>query len=449
MDLIFSPQNSGRDNALALQAMCDNGGTITINEPGVYELDRTIFLPSNTELIFGAGVYIKRVKCADKNVPCAYVITNKSIYERKYDHDITVKGLNIICNGNEAWGYGGIVGLRGHVAFFYVKRARIYDLTCFDLLPGCFCIHVCTFEDLVIERVHIEGKKDAIHLGRGEKFVIRHGVFKTFDDPIALNAHDYATSNPQLGWIRDGLIEDCWDLDDVDTTGFFARILAGSWCDWSQGMIVRHSDTVVNDGRLYRVDMSADGAEFVSTTPPTHKDGSQILDGINWVMVQDDGVIYNCGCENITFRDIHLQKKRSAALSIHFDDDNYSHSYYPGSPAPVQKNLIFENITCENDIVSLISSKTAVDCVKLINSTIGQSKIWLKQLDYDDLEYPDTKLLLIGNTFFGGESLLVRCEDKRSATLKIVGSAVMDDEPRIISGNVNVKACDVDIIMSK
>ena len=79
------------------------------------------------------------------------------------------------------------------------------------------------------------------------------GVFKTFDDPIALNAHDYATSNPQLGWIKDGLIEDCWDLDDVDTTGFFARILAGSWCDWSQGMIVRHSDTVVNDGILSKV----------------------------------------------------------------------------------------------------------------------------------------------------------------------------------------------------
>ena len=140
---------------------------------------------------------------------------------------------------------------------------------------------------------------------------------------------------------------------------------------------------------------------------------------------------------------LHLQKKRSAALSIHFDDDNYSHSYYPGSPAPVQKNLIFENITCENDIVSLISSKTAVDCIKLINSTVGQSKIWLKQLDYDDLIYPDTKVLLIGNTFFGGESLLVRCEDKRSATLSILGSASLDDDDRLISGSVTVKTADI------
>lgn len=441
----LSPHSTGKENSMALQALCDKGGTVRVTEPGVYELDRTIFLSSNTEVIFSPGVYIKRVKCTDAGVVSAYVFVNKGAFTREYDHDITIRGLNLICNGIEARGNSPIVGLISHVSFFYVKRLRIYDLECMDLLPGSFCIQICTFEDAVIERVHIEGRKDAIHFGRGEKFVVRHGIFRTFDDPIALNAHDYTTSNPQLGWIKDGIIEDCWDLDDKDTTGFFARILAGSWCDWRQGMPIRRSDTVVSNGRLYRSDTPVDGKEYISNTQPTHTEGVEVLDGIPWVMVQDD-VIYNCGCENITFRDIHLQKKRSAALSIHFDDDAFSRSYYPGSQPPVQKNLVFENITCENEITALISSKTAFDCVKLINSTVGSSKIWLKQLDYPELEYPVCNVLINGTTFFGGESELIRCEDKRSLNVSIVNSISMDDEPRTYTGKVNVKACDINLI---
>ena len=78
------------------------------------------------------------------------------------------------------------------------------------------------------------------------------GIFRTFDDPVALNAHDYAVANPQLGWIEDGLIEDCFDLPDKETTGYFCRILAGSWCDWYKGMEIQNSDTVVSNGRIYR-----------------------------------------------------------------------------------------------------------------------------------------------------------------------------------------------------
>ena len=97
--------------------------------------------------------------------------------------------------------------------------------------------------------------KDAVHFGPGRNFVVRHGVFRTYDDPIALNAHDYTTSNPELGWIENGLIEDCVDLDDPEngTTGFFARILAGGWRDWEPGMDIQSSgDAVVSGGRIYR-----------------------------------------------------------------------------------------------------------------------------------------------------------------------------------------------------
>ena len=137
-----------------------------------------------------------------------------------------------------------------------------------DLPAESFGVQVCTFENARFENLWIEGRKDGVHLGRGRKFVIRHAVFRTFDDPIALNAHDYSTSNPQMGWIEDGVIEDCYDLDDEDTTGFFCRVLAGSWLPWREGMVVQRSDSVVYSGRVYRVVMPPDGRTFVSRTPP-------------------------------------------------------------------------------------------------------------------------------------------------------------------------------------
>lgn len=448
---LFSPDNPGDVNARALQSLCDKRGTVRIERPGVYELDRTVFLSSDTELIFGAGVYIKRVPCSDPGVISSYVFVNRGAFTRVFDHDITIRGLRLSCNGIEARPNVPIVGLIAHLSFFYVNRLRIYALECLDLLPGSFCIQVCTFEDCVIEDVRIEGRKDAIHFGRGSKFVVRHGLFRTFDDPIALNAHDYATSNPQLGWIRDGLIEDCYDLADRDTTGFFARILAGSWCDWEPGMKIRHSDTVVSEGRLYRAANSPDGTEYASYKRPSHQSGTVTLDGINWVMVQDDEPIYNCGCENIVFRGIYLQKKRGAALSIHFDDDRWSHSYYPNSPAPVQRNLTFDNVCCSGEIDCLITSRTAVDCVRLINSSLGDSRIDLSELPYREINYPETKLIVSGASFGGdssdgaAEREFLRCSPKRAASLNVSSSFARDGALRTVFGDVKLSG-DADFI---
>lgn len=41
----FLPGNPAAFNARALQRLCDKGGRIVIDVPGVYELDRTISFP--------------------------------------------------------------------------------------------------------------------------------------------------------------------------------------------------------------------------------------------------------------------------------------------------------------------------------------------------------------------------------------------------------------------
>ena len=444
-ELGFLPGKSGVENARALQRAVDFGGTITVDLPGVYDLAETVLIGDDTELIFRAGAYVRRAKDEEGVQRMSYAFVNKGAFDRKWNKNIALRGLRLIVNDMETtWGGRQIVGLIGHVSFYYVKNLVIDEFECLDLRKSSFCIQICTFENIRVENVHIEGRKDGVHLGTGSKFVIRNGIFRTFDDPIALNAHDYATSNPQLGWIEDGVIENCYDLDDKDTTGFFCRILAGSWVRWYKGMKVQHSDTVIANGRLYRVCMKPDWTEYVSETCPCHEDGAKEYDGINWVMVQE-GEIENCGCRNIHFKDIFLQKARPIAFAMHFDHDNWSRSVYPGSKAPVQEDLVFENIFFENDVPILLRSTTPVNSFKLVNSVLRNSRVDLGYLPEGTVEYPRTQVLLSGTTFRGeGDQLIVRCDEEREISVKIVGSVVEDDGFRArTKGNVKVISSDI------
>ena len=231
----FSIANTGAENSRILNELLDQYNHIEITTPGEYPLRDTILIGSNSSLTFADGVVIKREQPEGGN---SYLIANKGAYSRTFDENISIIGLRLVCNGVESYMPPAedpcsrqIPGLRGHLSFFYIKNLTIRDLTALDLPPKSFGIQVCTFENLVVENVRIEGRKDAVHLGTGKNFIIRNGFFKTFDDPIALNAHDYSSANPQLGWIENGLIENCYDFDDADTTGYFCRILAGSWCN--------------------------------------------------------------------------------------------------------------------------------------------------------------------------------------------------------------------------
>ena len=451
-DFGFLPENSADENSAALQAIVNRGGDIVVDAPGVYDLSETIRLGDDVSLRFGAGVYVRRALAADSTQHQGYVFVNRGAYERTYNKNISITGLHLIANGMEP-SYENqtesdmVTGLRAHLAFFYVRNLTIRDFELLDLGRCAFGIQICTFENAILENIHIEGGKDAVHFGKGSKFVVRHGLFRTFDDPIALNAHDYATSNPQMGWIENGVIEDCYDLDQESTTGFFCRILAGSWGDWQEGMVVRHSDSVVSDGRVYRVCMKPDGASYISRTRPTHTDGAAELDGITWVMVQDDDPIYNCGCRNIHFKDIFLEKKRPVAFSVHFDNDKWSHSYYPDSEAPVQKDLIFENIFFLADVPVLITANAPVNAIKLINSVVENSRVNLAHIDLPGLDYGKTHILISGCTLRAhGETELVTAEPGRAATLKVLGSIVENDVmSAVVRGDVRVISSDIPV----
>ena len=395
----FLPEKDALSNSEALQRCLDGGGRIVVRKPGEYAVCRTLLLDGGTDLSFADGVVISKAIAPD-SVGARFVFLNRGALTREYDEDISVRGLHIHCNGlNHGEDIPTIVGMNCQVGFFSVRHLRIEDFTMLDLPSHDFALQICTFEDAVVENVHIEGMKDAVHFGPGRGFAVRHGVFKTYDDPIALNAHDYTTSNPELGWIEDGVIEDCIDLDDPEhgTTGFFARILAGGWRDWEEGMSIQSSgDAVVSEGRIYRSNGPKVQVNDVSTARPTHLSGTQTYpDGITWTMSQDRNICHSCGVRNVVFRDIHLAKKRHVALCLHFDHDQYSRSYYPYAEIPVQSNIVFERVSVENEIPCLIQSRTPVDSIIVRDSRIGSSQIrMLNAIDAPGMQYDTTLVCL-------------------------------------------------------
>jgi hypothetical protein len=421
----FSPTASGMENMKALQKAVDQAGTITVTQPGVYKIAGTVYVGSNTSLIFGNGVILQKV---NEQGAFSHVLLNKGALTKIYDEYITVEGLQIMVNGMDVRTFKDVFGLHGQLAFFYVKDLRIEHFRCLDLGKAQYGIHVCTFEDLVIDDVLIKGMKDGVHLGGGKRFTIRNSVFETFDDALALNAHDYDVGNPELNWIEDGLVENCHDLNAEKTTGYFCRILAGAWVDWRKGMEVQKSDTVVSDGRLYRVSAAADGKRHPSLTQPTHISGKAVLDNITWVMVQTN-VTYTVGVRNVTFRDIFLAKPRTS-FSIHFDNDKYSRSYYPGATIPLQQGLVFDNVKVLHDAETpFLSIATPIDSIVIANSTLRNNALsFISNKAMSD--YGKTAITMSACTFShpGKLALLKNSIENKKIDFVSFGSMVLSEQ---------------------
>ena len=390
----FLPQNDAYTNSKVLQELVDLGGDIVVEKPGVYDLSETITIGDNTTLKFAKGVQIRRQPSKTGRNGIAFI--NKGALTHTYNRNITIVGLHLDCNGVESkdWATDGImVGLRAQIGMIYINDLVIEYFECIGGMKKDYGIQISAFENIKLENLYIEGDRDGVHLGWGRNFVIRHGRFCTFDDPIALNAYDYVTSNTHVGWIENGIVEDCYDFDADSTTGFFCRFLGGAWCDWYEGIKVQHSDTVVSAGRVYRVLAKPDGNVYTSMTPPTHKSGTEDYNGIKWVCVRDEA-IYDCGCRNVLLRDIHLRKKRDSALGISLNQDVYANSYYPGCKTIPQENITLERIYVENTVKNLLYSNYPANNIKIKNTDMKESRVYFRFTKIDGFVYPVSDLVL-------------------------------------------------------
>ena len=84
-DFGFSPNATGINNAKALQAAADKGGTIIISKTATYKIAATVFIGDSTSLIFGNKVIIEK---SAENGRFTHVFLNKGARTRTYNYNI-------------------------------------------------------------------------------------------------------------------------------------------------------------------------------------------------------------------------------------------------------------------------------------------------------------------------------------------------------------------------
>ena len=300
----FSPNATPDVNAKALQKALDGGRkTVKVAKAGVYGLDRTVFIDSDTVLEFASGTVLRKMK------PYSHVLVNRGAYNYGCDSNIVVRNVEISVNKMQSLPGpdSNAPGLRGHFAFYRVKNVECYNFTCNDCEDLQFCWHAVDFDGLLLDGFTIRGKKDGVHINRGRNFTIRNGVLRTDDDGIALNAGDWPGGcTPVMGSIENGVVE---NIVDEGGKYNFGRVITGCWKEWHPGMRLQRCDMLKVGMNVYTVyPMPLGTNEYISMTAPTHKHGVwKSPEGIKFLYLQDDGET-RADVKNVTFRNIRMAR---------------------------------------------------------------------------------------------------------------------------------------------
>jgi hypothetical protein len=168
---------------------------------------------------------------------------------------------------------------------------------------------------------------------------------------------------------------------------------------------------------------------YKSVTRPTHAQGSQVLDGINWVVVQDD-VTYTAGVRNVVFRDIFLGKPR-IGFSVHFDNDKFSRSYYPARKSPSRSRSSFRQHPRPPRSAHRSSSPSArrSTCSRSRNSSFRNSRINFRG-NKAMPDYLRTKINLYGCVFNhpGAMELITNSVPNKEIVLKTSSNLELHDD---------------------
>ena len=397
MLIFLNPDNTPVQNTEFLQAHLDKGGTIRLEKPGVYDVTGPLFIGNDTALEFGPGVVIRRAPHDGNAHP---FIVNKGLFSHEWNHNIRIEGLHLVTNGVDLTHLSIYPGLRGHLAFLGVRDLVIRDYECLDLTLLGYGIHICSFENVLLERLYIAGDKDGVHLSDGRYFTIRDSRFGTYDDAIALNAYDYCLSTAVYGWVEDGLIENCHDFDIRKSAGHFCRMLGGTWTDWHKGMEVQNSTLAVHNGNLYSVCLPIPPQKrktpLISNVPPEHTSGIVEWGGVPWRYVKKHDGQYEASCRRITFRDIYLHKPR-IAFGFTMEGGLWSNSCPKGLKLPMMEDFVFDGIHAECDLMSVFAGSHPARNIRVFNSTLRGPVIHASVFqDHQASEYPPMDFVFTG-----------------------------------------------------
>lgn len=429
----FLPTATAAENATALQTCLNGGGLILIDFPGVYNIGSTLFVDSNTTIVCGAGVYLKRAVNGTTGTIPRHIFVNRGATSRIYNSNISFYGLRIIPDASISDRYQDAeiaVGLRGIVSMFYVKNLIIDGFELIDHEYNQYSLQVCTFENVQLRNIHIETLKDGIHFGRGRWFVVEHCKFLTNDDALAFNSVDYPNSNAETGWIEDGVVSDITFMPKPEGSAFEDKrgvfLLTGAWKEWQSGNTYKvYGDYCVNNGRLYQTMGTLNDDTLVSTVAPTHASGTVTYsDGLTWLMKQENGVGYTAGVRRIIFDGMYFYRKTMPVFFFSSELSTYLRSIYPGAESYKNTDISFKRIYSVGGSTAAIAVYSPIDRIRIEDSILEgltSSIVFFSRFSAETPTDMNVNLTFIGN-YYANVPLLKKTSGEWGATINVVGS---------------------------
>lgn len=374
----FSPSNTGQANSIAINNALSLGGKIIVSVPGIYEIDDTIVLPSNTTIEFVKGCTLKHVTPATgrfvntfKNIGCIDSTPNDNI-------SIIGNGLVIDFNGHD--GIEGGVSIpfayqNGRISFYKVTNFNISGIYVNDPQDtyGMYFLQTtnCAFgkiNDIELKRY----PKDGIDMIHSNNIHIKNYRSTTGDDAIFMGS-GWLGYDKSIGDTYNITIEN-WISDSI-FRGVPSRIITTSWDNWTNGRTYAGSsedasELCVNAGRVYR---KTTNGNQVATNAPTHSTGTVIgADGIGWLVVSDT-VKYTNDVYNIRY--INCQVVNSSGAAHWFYE---SPTLSQNTHTAILKDVYFDNCSFISDsdiktadFSSFISASCNLDNIVVSNSQVS------------------------------------------------------------------------------
>ncbi|MBQ9098311.1 MAG: hypothetical protein IJY50_02680 [Clostridia bacterium] len=241
------------DDTLALQALLDRCGIVTVDRPGTYLISKTLIIHSNTHLILAPGARLLAAPLSR----CA-LIENEHFAGDGRDHDIQITGG--IFDGNcDAMGLDAVHEAKHRLddpyspalfkgklmRFAHVDRIVLEKLTVKDPVSyGIQIGHVRGFvtRDLFFDYNWHFGTTDGVHInGPARDGVIENLCGTTNDDMVSLTTYDEPHAEISIGDIENVYIH------NISAKNGFSgvRLLSGENCS----MRHIHVDGVYGDYR--------------------------------------------------------------------------------------------------------------------------------------------------------------------------------------------------------
>jgi hypothetical protein len=387
----FSPSAGADANVAALQRALDGGGRVIIDVPGIYDLNATVLLDSNTHLLCSSGVIFRKV------APYCNVLINRGALTREYNDNITIEGLEIHVNGQEA-PPTLVYGLRAQLGFFYVRNLTLRNFTCADGKEYQFLIYIVTWSNLKIQNVRLAGDKDGIKLNNGHNAVIENLDLTTYDDGTSLCGTDYASVVLEVGDVYNVIYRNVIDRQYKNIFGRTCLIYTGSWTDYADGNQYGAGDFCLHQGRLYQ---STNDAGFLAAGAhaPAHETGIVTgADKIAWRFIQRCD-FYQTNVYNITFENCIFEKSGNIIASFITPEWYYRtiygihRNFYPGT----EPNSTSWNISINNCKIAGVDPQVLVNLmgnmrdVSINGCVVANPRSTLVNIDRDS---PNSQLML-------------------------------------------------------